>query len=295
VQYPHESRRSRKGLFLTSSLAAVLLSAGISRAAIIEYKFDTASGASPPTTPSTGTDTTAAQLNVGALGADGSGVSGMSGDRAFVNVTGGRVNHAADDNSIDALVSFTYSGWLKSNTATPLGSGRIMENSNTPLIQLTGAGDFQLQVNGNTTGFTANSGAKYTDTQKWFFFAITYDGTSSANNVNFYKGYRNAAEAGGDPSVQLVATGTIDKGTENQDTVALNILNRSTGDRTLDTALDNFRIDGTQTGGSSAGALTLTQLEAYRQLDIVPEPGTVGLICAISVTGLLRRRRFAAQ
>src|SRR5206468_1225590 len=104
-------------------------------------------------------DATPVQLNGAGLGPDGSGVSGHSGDRAFVNVlvgtTGGRANHAADDNAIDTLTSFTVSGWLKSNGTSALSSGRIMENASGVLILFTGAGTYQVQVDGNTAGFIA--------------------------------------------------------------------------------------------------------------------------------------------
>lgn len=285
------SMLSRRSAGVVVASAVLGLSTAASHSAIVEYRFDTETASTPPTSPSAGSDTTPVQLNVADLGPDGSGVSGKAGDRAFVNVTGGRANHAADDNAIDTLTSFTISGWLKSNGASALSSGRIMENASGVLILFTGAGTYQIQIDGNTTGFIADSGNHYSDTQKWMFFAVTYDGTSNLNNVKFYKGYRNSTEAGGDPSVQLVNTATIDQGTVNSDNAALNLLNRSAGDRTLDATLDNFRIDGTQAAGDSSGALTLSQLETYRTTDLVPEPATVGLLGVIATAGLLRRRR----
>ncbi|MDB5296172.1 MAG: anchor protein [Phycisphaerales bacterium] len=288
--------------------AAVGIMAGAAAAApIVEYRFDASDGSTPPLSASTGTDATPIRIQSPAVvGAAGSGVSGQVGDRAFANatvtgsspVTGGRADHAADDNAIDALASFTISVWLRSPTAVALSSGRIMENvSGTAgqLIQFSSVGNVQLQVNGNAAGNLADSGNFYSATQTWMFFAVTYDGTATANNVKFYRGFRNAAEAGGgSPSVALVNTLSINQGAVGSENVALNVFNRSANDRTLVATADNFRIDGTQTAGNAAGALTLAQLEAYRAADVVPEPAVGGALATAAV-GLLARRWRAAR
>ena len=245
--------------------------------AILEYKFDETG----TTAPSTGSNVTAVTLrnSAGAAtdlhSADSLGVSGLTGDRAFDNTasssmggSGGRADQA-DLVAIDTLTSFTLQGWFKTDGSTAIGGGSgssqavLLHNTSgsggsAAGFQLFGQqGDSKLAVdNGNA------STSEYGDTQSWIFFAVTYDGSSTSDNVKFYKGSASS-------EVTLVATQTINKGQVNSDTSGLGIGNESGNNGSpFDGYLDNVRVYGSQ--GDNSGVLTLTQLESIRAGDVPP-------------------------
>lgn len=276
--------------------------------AIIEYKFND----SGTTTVSTGSDTTALRLfaSNGTTatdyhGAAGTGVSGAAGDLAlnFTSATGmgnagtGPVaNQAADNNNIDALRSLTLSGWFKTESTTAIGnSARLFQNASSgngfSLLAST-SGNLQVSLgNGSSTNFVTTTNS-YSATQSWVFFAVTYDGMVAANNVKFYVG---SASSG----VSLAQTFSYAGGLLGNDSLPLSVGNESVGgtnNRPFDGFLDNLRIFGA-TGGSSAGALSLSQLEAFRLGDItaVPEPAAYAGIGVLLGAIALRRRLRSRQ
>ena len=91
---------------------------------------------------------------------------------------------------------------------------------------------------------------------------MTYDGSSTSNNVKFYKGSASS-------EVTQVGTKTINMGqVENDnDTVRLGIGNKGDDNGSpFDGYLDNIRVYGSQVDNS--GVLTLTQLEGIRTGDV---------------------------
>ena len=271
--------RWRNNLFLPFGVCLMIYLCRMVQAqtAILEYKFDETG----TTAPSTGSNVTAVTLrnSAGAAtdlhSADSLGVSGLTGDRAFDNTasssmggSGGRADQA-DLVAIDTLTSFTLQGWFKTDGSTAIGGGSgssqavLLHNTSgsggsAAGFQLFGQqGDSKLAVdNGNA------STSEYGDTQSWIFFAVTYDGSSTSDNVKFYKGSASS-------EVTLVATQTINKGQVNSDTSGLGIGNESGGNGSpFDGYLDNVRVYGSQ--GDNSGVLTLTQLESIRAGDVPP-------------------------
>ena len=285
----------------------------LSRAATVpapvqEFRFNETGS----TTPSTGTDKSSLTLrsNAGAAtdlhSADALGVSGLAGDRAFNNSAsssmgspgpGGRADQN-DNNNIDAFKSFTLQGWFKTDgTEVITNAARIIDNTSTaagylllgtngkPTNAATGApGELQLNVN-NANVVSQNW---YNDAGSWVYFAVSYDGTLAAGNVNFYKGTI------GSP-VTLEETLSLATGSVADDTNGVTVGGRTgLNDRPFDGFLDDLRIFGSKTDDS--GVLSLGQLEQVRQADIlnqainVPEPGTLWLL-ALGTAALLARRR----
>ena len=234
---------------------------------------------------------------------DGEGVSGLPGDRSFAN-TGpsdqGRLASAAtngfraeqtDNPAIDALSAFTVSGWFKTElddsflpNATPRlvnnhdgGGGSAGDGFNIQFLSGS-EGDLKLEVNSDTGGgvSTEGTGERYSAKQTWVFFAVSYDGTETTDNVNFFVGFRDDAEAGGgvgSANVELVATGSLNRGDVDGESVGLRLANRPGDNRPFKGYLDEIRIDDVAHAGSEG----LAVLESYRQSAVSP-PMDVSLV-----------------
>ena len=185
------------------------------------------------------------------------GVSGMPGDRAFDNTastgmgkgyTGGVGEVPAA--TIGTLESLTFQCWFY--VATPIDNlARFLED--TRLTLTANAGSLTLQVNGTSV----TSSAAYGQTNQWVFFAVTYDGSKTANNVVFYMGTKTS------PAVPVELPLSLNGGSVIQDHI-LAIGNYNNGNiRPLDGLMDDVRLFGSATDGS--GVQTQAQLEAIRQ------------------------------
>ena len=208
-------------------------------------------------------------------GDEGSGVSGKPGDRAFNNTDadmggGGGVAKTEDNvDDIDGLVSFTYCGWFKTaGDVSFVGSLARLgkdydENKGWQFLGNNGDGVL-VYVD---TGSRVFAGGKPTDlsvlaqTEKWVFFAVTYDGTKSGNNVKIYAGDQKKP-------VALAGTQTINSSTSDKNGVALAVGNEINRSRAFSGFLDNIRLYGTKTSRDNTGALTVEQLEAIRAGDL---------------------------
>lgn len=307
--------RKQEGIFapiLAMKKTAPLVLAGVAAftlasplfGQILEYRFNETGF----TAPSSGSDVTPLQLQNASNvptdlhGAPGTGVSGLVGDRALdftsangmgnAATTGPVAFQSADNGNIDGLLSFTLAGWFKTDGTAPInGAARLLGNQsggNGFLFLAASAGNIQLQVGvGGTTTPFVTTGAAYAATQSWVFFAATFNGALTTNNVNFYVG----SSAG---QVSLVNTFSFALGGLTEDSAALIVANESTSfQRPFDGYLDNFRVFGSKTDGS--GSLSTAALESYRVADltnsVVPEPGTVALFALGSLLVLGLRRR----
>lgn len=228
--------------------------------------------------------------------ADGTGVTGLPGDRAFDNTastamgssgTGGRVDIAAAT-SLHGAEAITIVGWFKTAGETPIGSAAYLFDLGTTgggNAGLTLVGDSNASVRLNVYGQTASGSQfvvsaanSFTETEEWIFIAATYDSTvSGEHNVKIYKGTLNDA-------VQLVASGEITVGklsTTASKTVAIG--NVSGGAiRPFDGFIDDLRVYD--------AALDLTELESLRS-SALPEPASAALIAAGSLLFFSRRRQ----
>lgn len=285
-------RSSIKPVIVSWKLSAILILAlgalCSSRAdLILEYKFDeTGTNA-----PSTGSQTTnlylfnAANVSTDLHGIVTSGVSGSSTDRALdltmalgMGSSPGSADvntrHTADLEAIDSLQSFTLSGWFKTPADVAIGGSAVLIDNITASSFTNG---FRLSCSGTALYLEVDIGSavsagtpSYDDKNRWVFFAVTYDGTASANNVKFYRGYRTGSEARQRGILTCVSTSTLDKAAVDNDSQALYVGNRSTRLRPFKGFLDNVRIHGSKT--DATGALSAAQLEDLRAADAAGVP-----------------------
>ncbi len=204
------------------------------------------SGGNPVLNFNANNSTTPADLHSG----PGTGISGRPEDRAFDNTGAGNQfsnvshgQHATDFDAIDTLDAFTLSGWFQlPSTAQSIGlQDSIFENGSTSAgFRLRGgnrtnAGTLQLTVDGQTR----ESSQVYTEVGQYVYFAVSYDGTMTSDNVKFYKGTV-------DDGLTLVDTFSINAGTVNTENLPLFIgANRQfLAQFPFNGLLDNIRIDG---------------------------------------------------
>lgn len=266
-------------MFVVSCVLGVSVSALAAPSPLLEYKFNE--------TGTTAIDTGSLRFNavmtsdalgtlIDAHSADGGGVTGQPGDRAydgtgaaaFGAVTGNKVN-APDNDDIDFLTSFTICGWFKVPPTTNIQGTRLFyktAGANGYELQ-TGAyspannGQFYLRLYVGTTAATAYY--NYTSVADWTFFAVTFDGTLASDNVKYYMG----TQTGG---VTLKAIATLSKTNTGNSSRTMNIGNTSDHNKAFDGLIDNFRLYGSQT--DNTGALSITDLEALRSADLPPPP-----------------------
>ena len=279
------------GLFALSAAGELLL----------EYKFDTGTTNTPNSGSVSGADLAFRAPGTGAPLTNATfttGVSGQAGDYAFntaaTSMSGNGVvaTTTVDVQAIDELTSFTISGWYKTDgTVSFVGS-----NARLVMDYVTGAG-WQLLGNNNTTtpsyyfyadggniGNAPLSGTVLDQTQEWVFFAITYDGTLTANNLKFYGGDVDTA-------VALLHTATLNQGAMGDNDAAFTVGNQASRDRAFDGDIDNIRLHGEKVSDGS-GVLSLAELEAIRKADVIPEPTTMLLFgVGVALCGWRRLRR----
>jgi hypothetical protein len=127
-----------------------------------------------------------------------------------------------------------------------------------------------------------STAAPYTATQSWVFFAASYDGPKTADNVLFYIGSKSNP-------VSLVGTSlSLNSGALNAVAGKFCIGNANPADDVFDGFLDDVKVFGANSG--SSGVLSQADLESVRQADLVPEPTAAGLMFAAGCALGLRRR-----
>ncbi len=266
---------------LAAGLLAAIILGETARAAdpILHYTFNT-----PGTNaPSTGTDTTPLYLLASAgvytnlHGGPGSGTTGQPGDRCLdfssatgmgSGDTGPLAKHLASVDSIKDLKSFTQSGWYKTSHPgeLPVQYARMLENYwagwGSQLNAGGGGSELYMTILDDGPDFGASSpAASFNQANTWYFFAVTYDGTLSTNNVRFYRGYLNAIEAGAKPAFACLSTNTIDEGTVLMPNGAILAVGNSLEfNRPFRGYFDNIRVYGSKTDAS--GVLTDSEVEA---------------------------------
>mgnify|MGYP005864232899 CR=1 FL=1 len=207
--------------------------------------------------------------------------------------TGGRITSSADVAALDALQSFTISGWMR-NMSSLSGSGAVLfqdiQSATANGISLT-LGNNLMQITINNSTHQSSVGAYSSALTDWVFFAVTFNGAGGANNLNFYVGSTSAP-------VTLVNSVTTPQTVTTNNTQIAGIGNSIFGaqnNRPFDGMLDNFRVHGSQ--ADSSGALSLAELEGVRYLDttILPEPSTVMLLLMGAPLWRAIRRRMAAS
>lgn len=234
---------------------------------ILEYRFNETGIFAP----SSGTDQVTLTLRTNNSSPfdmhseEGSGVSGRKGDRSFDNsastTRSGGVADGLPSESISGLKSMTLLGWLKSKADPLTFAPRVIESWSGPYLGGRNPGRLVFNANTNETG--ATSDAYFGEIGEWFFFAVTFDGTTNTNNIHFYKGLTTS-------NVTLVGIFSATPGLAPSSVPYLKIGNTDTegaNRRPFVGWIDNIRIFGSKT--DSGGVLNQTQLELLRTKDVL--------------------------
>lgn len=287
-----------------ASVLALSLCSGLAVHAatpILEYDFND-SGTSTSSSGSTsyelemydsGGTSSAADLH----GNSGSGVSGLAGDYAFDNTdatgmgtngVGGAARGTGILSDLSGLQSLTITGWFNAAsliTDYPNILGNI-EDGEKGFLLTGNNGRLSLQV--NTSAYVSGGGV-YNTTNEWVFFAVSYDGTVSSDNLTYYVGDMNT-------SVTVETLRSLDQGAIAGSANPFTIGNVATGStiRPFDGLLDDIAIYGSKLDAS--GVLSLSEIEQIR-LSSIPEPSaTSGLIgCGVLVMVLCARREASRE
>ncbi len=248
----------------------------------------------------------AALTNFGGTATDlhsaaGGGPSGLASDRAFDNTAsagmgslsgvsgGGKATVTSGASVFGGLTQFTVTGWY--NTATDPGSSAarlFTTNDGKEALFFSGATGLQLALSGatNSNVAAAINSSVYNATNTWIFFAVTYDGTTTSANVNFYAGGNILGTAS-----SKAGTVTANAGTLSVTSTSITIANTTAGTRPFDGLMDDFRIYD--------GVLNASMVEAVRVSGLtaspVPEPATSTILASLAVLGCIavQRRRKA--
>ena len=163
--------------------------------------------------------------------------------------------------------SYTVTGWVNTRDIDARGSESYILRSWGAGLSLKWRGDGRFQVldTVDNNWRYSNWGEGYSN-DEWVFFAVSRDTTS----INYYFGSETDAVFAGASftfseigataeSTRLIVGGSTYNGT----------------DPYFNADMDELRI---YSSADNSGALTLAQLEAIRQYDLVPEPATIALL-----------------
>jgi hypothetical protein len=214
-------------------------------------------------------------------GALGSGVSGKPEDRAFDNTAssgmgsgneGGRAHGTPI--GIAPVDSVTISGWFRT-ADQPIGAFARLAwwDSLRQVYSYPEAALYFAARSGDSTG----SDPAYVEVDEWVFWAVTYDGTQSTDNVKFWKGTT-------DMGVALVTTRSLPAGQFELDYPYFSVGNNTPGSsptQPLDGWLDNCRVHG---GSANSGVLAETELETLRAADVAGELPAIRIRVVLEVT-----------
>lgn len=174
--------------------------------------------------------------------------------------------------ALDSIQSFTITGWFNTASTTQLGGGARLFNRvnwNNP-----GGGNAIMLYaiyNGRLTlwvdeGFVHAPEYLYGGTNKWVFFAVTYDGTQTSDNVNWYVGLdtdpNTVTHVGGGPVT--LDQGPVDRGVNHPVVVCNQGYTDTSATESFSGLFDEFRIYASKTDGSAA--LTQAQIVEVKEL-----------------------------
>ncbi|AQQ71483.1 hypothetical protein SMSP2_01857 [Limihaloglobus sulfuriphilus] len=180
------------------------------------------------------------------------------------DVGGGNV-----DDVFNGLQSFTLMGWINTGdpNITPAENARILlrdDNANGLTVLLNEGGRLKVAVNGNWHAMPYAASYPFDCTDKWVFVAITYDGTASAGNLKFYRGFKDTA------SVTLEDTGDIPAGAlasnDRQLVIGNNGGMNDTADKGFKGLIDELRLYGSYS--DATGVLSSSEITNYKNQDV---------------------------
>lgn len=229
------------------------------------------------------------------IGADDTGVTGVSGDAALDNTastmsgSGGGTYYNYSDGALGTLTSFTVTLWFKTDGQQAKGATRLFDNGSQLLAfdgADTGASQKLTFNSGSNSGVIQLSNSVLATAGDWVFVALTYN--ADTKSVSLY--------AGTEKSASLVSvTGSSSLGAINwgSDPTAKLMFGANTSNgRSLDGWLDNIKFYGSASDGS--GALDSEMITSIWKADMtaIPEPATWVLLsgfCILGAAFLLRR------
>jgi hypothetical protein len=179
--------------------------------------------------------------------------------------------------AMDDMVSFTIVGWFKGKIGSGSGARLIARpedeaNPESNCFQLLAdryySGKMELIVNGNSS--TQMQESFYDNSpNEWMFFAVTYDGTSSFNHVQWFKGY----DDGTNEVIQSSGFCSLYSGTSTHGKHSRIHIGNSgdSGAWPFSGMLDEIRVYASYT--DTSGVLSLEQLETIKSLANEPRCG----------------------
>lgn len=269
---------------LTMLLACATLFASAAAQAqtlLLDYNFNDGTASD-----SSGNDRDGALAGSGVIAADGSGVSGLAGDRAFDNApsSGGAVNYVSA-HGLNGLTSFTYSFWYNTSTARGIGNRLFESNANgSALLQFASSNTLQLGINGaSTSPLTTPETPVLGLLNTWVYVAVTFDAALEGKELKLYAGsYDGTTLNTAMLIIEADYAGASISLTANNGTFTIG--NRSNLDREFTGLLDNIKIYGAASGNS--GALGIDQIRAL-QATAIPEPSVIALMLGAISLGLV--------
>lgn len=255
--------------------AVVVVALGLSQAVaaespILEFRLNSSE------MPGESTGTTPASLEeisgIAFVSDDGLGTSGQPGDRAvdYTDATrmGGTESSPGSGKAVfvpmselpRTLESFTIQGWYKTLGEHPGNYARLLDCPRMGILLAPEGLQFSLYPGAMGQSLAVCDEDLFYQEGKWVFWAISYDGVGTANQVRFYYGSE-------DEDVREVGAFTVPGGVvRHSGNGSLVWGNREAGDRPLQGLMDNLRFWGAEQG--EGGVLGLDDLEAVRKGDL---------------------------
>ena len=249
---------------------------------LLQYKFNEGSGT---TAADSGTGSPANAIVTGSWVSSSPGIAYASSVSTVGMVNSGSSNAAISTSSnlskISSMRDVTFTGWVNL-AAKPSNFFGLFSTGTTGIpsnVWFSGSGNgLGLNFTGGDSASNNTNDAFPLNT--WVFFAVTYDGDVSTNNVNYYTGTQTGTVS------RLGTTVSYAAGTTQSNVTVLEIAGRpgTTLARTPSGYFSDFRIYNE--------VLSSSALEAVRVEALVPEPSSFALLAAgFGALVLFRRRR----
>lgn len=204
--------------------------------------------------------------------AGGQGTSGKPEDRAFDNSGASRMGGTEPapgqgkgllvsmSELPRALQSFTVQGWFKTTGENPGNYARLLDSPRMGIFFAPEGLHFSLFSGASGKSSAVCDEDLFFQEGKWVFWAISYDGIDTVDQVRFY--YGSEDEPVREVGVFTVSGGAVRHSGNGQ----LVWGNTESGERPFRGLLDNLRFWGSTDGAN--GALKLDDLEAIRRGDL---------------------------